>query len=243
MGGRIRTMEICKQALGGRCTRGADECKFAHVTKDGHVTINPDNTVTICRESLSDKCQRETCKFWHPPAHLRDSASAVCDMAKSRMRGGMGGGRHMPAPQYGMGDMGGRPMVSMQGSEMDIRAELQQIQQQEMGLQQQKQQIAQQEQMLMQRKQQLLELLGGGTPQQPPLMQQPAAPPYPQYGEPPVQQYHEPPVPQYREHAPRGGSSVEVCKDFIVGRCTRATCRFSHDEELVRSVKRGRHEQ
>merc|ERR1712166_622937 len=200
MGGRIRTMEICKQALGGRCTRGADECKFAHVTKDGHVTINPDNTVTICRESLSDKCQRETCKFWHPPAHLRDSASAVCDMAKSRMRGGMGG----------------RPMVSMQGSEMDIRAELQQIQQQEMGLQQQKQQIAQQEQMLMQRKQQLSELLGGGTPQQPPLMQQPAAAPYPQYGEPPVQQYHEPaahtyhepaahayhePVPQYREPA------------------------------------------
>ena len=170
----------------------------------------------------------------------------------------MGAGRHMPAPQYGMDDMGGWPM---QGSEMDIRAELQQLQQQELGLQQQKQHIAQQEQMLMQRKQQLLELLSVGTPQQPPLMQQPAVASntsYPQYGEPPVQQYREPAanayhepapyayrepaVPHYREHAPRGGSS-EVCKDFIVGRCTRATCRFSHDEELVRSVKRVRHEQ
>jgi len=73
-------MMVCRQALGGRCERGENACRYAHLK--GHEVVT-DNRVTICHSSLSNKCSRETCKYLHPPPHLLESSKALVDAMKS----------------------------------------------------------------------------------------------------------------------------------------------------------------
>jgi len=81
--------EVCKEFKEGRCMRGEDNCRYAHLK--GHEEQSG-NMVTICRSALGNKCMREFCKFWHPPAHLLVSAKAVVDGAQASGQAAAGWG-------------------------------------------------------------------------------------------------------------------------------------------------------
>ncbi|XP_077954267.1 muscleblind-like protein 2 isoform X3 [Gasterosteus aculeatus] len=62
------TLEVCRQFQRGTCSRGDEECKFAHPPKSCQVE---NGRVIACFDSLKGRCTRENCKYLHPPAHLK----------------------------------------------------------------------------------------------------------------------------------------------------------------------------
>jgi len=68
-----RELQVCRAFKKDKCTY--DACKFAHVQDDGPVLQNSNGTVTICLNSLSDRCtyegkNGELCRYYHPAEHL-----------------------------------------------------------------------------------------------------------------------------------------------------------------------------
>ncbi|CAG05922.1 unnamed protein product, partial [Tetraodon nigroviridis] len=62
------TLEVCRQFQRGNCSRGDEECKFAHPPKSCQVE---NGRVIACFDSLKGRCSRENCKYLHPPSHLK----------------------------------------------------------------------------------------------------------------------------------------------------------------------------
>ncbi|RDD39259.1 Muscleblind-like protein 3 [Trichoplax sp. H2] len=66
---KVDRMEVCRQYRRGTCSRGEDECRYAHPPTN--VVIDKyDNTVTLCMDHIKGKCQRDVCRYFHPPPHL-----------------------------------------------------------------------------------------------------------------------------------------------------------------------------
>jgi len=61
-------IEVCKEFLRGRCSRQESECRFAH--PPDNITVGVENTVTACIDFIKGRCQREPCRYFHPPDHL-----------------------------------------------------------------------------------------------------------------------------------------------------------------------------
>ena len=53
----------------------ADICSYAH--PQDHCPIDTDGLVTVCVDFVKGKCTRETCKYFHPPAHLVGQLKAI----------------------------------------------------------------------------------------------------------------------------------------------------------------------
>jgi muscleblind protein len=64
---RMDRLEVCREFSRGSCRRTELECRYAHPAEHVQVT---DNMVVVCMDSLKGKCGRETCRYFHPPAHL-----------------------------------------------------------------------------------------------------------------------------------------------------------------------------
>uniref|UniRef100_A0A8C4QX45 C3H1-type domain-containing protein n=1 Tax=Eptatretus burgeri TaxID=7764 RepID=A0A8C4QX45_EPTBU len=62
------TVEVCREFQRGTCPRTPEECRYAHPPEGCHVE---NGRVTACFDSLKGRCSRETCKYLHPPAHLK----------------------------------------------------------------------------------------------------------------------------------------------------------------------------
>lgn len=62
--------KVCREFLRGTCARGETDCRFAH-PRDSPMIDTTDNTVTVCMDYIKSRCSRETCKYFHPPAHLQ----------------------------------------------------------------------------------------------------------------------------------------------------------------------------
>uniref|UniRef100_A0A672RED6 Muscleblind like splicing regulator 2 n=1 Tax=Sinocyclocheilus grahami TaxID=75366 RepID=A0A672RED6_SINGR len=62
------TLEVCRQFQRGSCSRRDSECKFAHPPKSCHVD---NGHVIACFDFLKGQCLRESCKYLHPPSHLK----------------------------------------------------------------------------------------------------------------------------------------------------------------------------
>lgn len=60
-------MEICRDFVHGRCTREADECRYAHHSP----TAGEGDYVIVCSDHLRGKCERNFCRYFHAPEHLR----------------------------------------------------------------------------------------------------------------------------------------------------------------------------
>lgn len=62
-------LDICRdfQTEGG-CARG-EQCRFAHTDSS---VVTRDGKVTCCYDFLKDRCYRERCKYFHPPAHIKE---------------------------------------------------------------------------------------------------------------------------------------------------------------------------
>ena len=68
--------QVCREFQRGNCSRGEQECKFAHPNEQTTID-NTDNTVTVCMDYIKGRCTREKCKYFHPPPHLQAKIKAA----------------------------------------------------------------------------------------------------------------------------------------------------------------------
>uniref|UniRef100_A0A3B1K943 Muscleblind like splicing regulator 1 n=1 Tax=Astyanax mexicanus TaxID=7994 RepID=A0A3B1K943_ASTMX len=73
---RTDRLEVCREYQRGNCTRGKNDCRFAHPADSTMIDTN-DNTVTVCMDYIKGRCSREKCKYFHPPAHLQAKIKAA----------------------------------------------------------------------------------------------------------------------------------------------------------------------
>uniref|UniRef100_A0A669E3H4 Muscleblind like splicing regulator 1 n=1 Tax=Oreochromis niloticus TaxID=8128 RepID=A0A669E3H4_ORENI len=73
---RTDRLEVCREYQRGNCTRGENDCRFAHPADSTMIDTN-DNTVTVCMDYIKGRCSREKCKYFHPPAHLQAKIKAT----------------------------------------------------------------------------------------------------------------------------------------------------------------------
>uniref|UniRef100_A0ABI7W4P5 C3H1-type domain-containing protein n=1 Tax=Felis catus TaxID=9685 RepID=A0ABI7W4P5_FELCA len=73
---RSDKLEVCREFQRGNCTRGENDCRYAHPTDVSMIEAS-DNTVTICMDYIKGRCSREKCKYFHPPAHLQAKLRAA----------------------------------------------------------------------------------------------------------------------------------------------------------------------
>uniref|UniRef100_A0A3Q2YNH6 Muscleblind-like splicing regulator 1 n=1 Tax=Hippocampus comes TaxID=109280 RepID=A0A3Q2YNH6_HIPCM len=73
---RTDRLEVCREYQRGNCSRGEDDCRFAHPS-DSTMIDTTDNTVTVCMDYIKGRCSREKCKYFHPPAHLQAKIKAT----------------------------------------------------------------------------------------------------------------------------------------------------------------------
>ncbi|XP_015225773.1 PREDICTED: muscleblind-like protein 1 isoform X3 [Cyprinodon variegatus] len=73
---RTDRLEVCREYQRGNCTRGENDCRFAHPADSTMIDTN-DNTVTVCMDYIKGRCTREKCKYFHPPAHLQAKIKAA----------------------------------------------------------------------------------------------------------------------------------------------------------------------
>ncbi|XP_004860133.1 muscleblind-like protein 3 isoform X3 [Heterocephalus glaber] len=73
---RSDKLEVCREFQRGNCTRGENDCRYAHPTDVSMIEAS-DNTVTICMDYIKGRCSRERCKYFHPPAHLQAKLKAA----------------------------------------------------------------------------------------------------------------------------------------------------------------------
>nr|KAF6435968.1 muscleblind like splicing regulator 3 [Rousettus aegyptiacus] len=72
---RSDKLEVCREFQRGNCTRGENDCRYAHPTDVSMIEAS-DNTVTICMDYIKSRCSREKCKYFHPPPHLQAKLKA-----------------------------------------------------------------------------------------------------------------------------------------------------------------------
>nr|XP_020727832.1 muscleblind-like protein 3 isoform X4 [Odocoileus virginianus texanus] len=73
---RSDKLEVCREFQRGNCTRGENDCRYAHPTDVSMIEAS-DNTVTICMDYIKGRCSREKCRYFHPPAHLQAKLKAA----------------------------------------------------------------------------------------------------------------------------------------------------------------------
>ncbi|XP_058514865.1 muscleblind-like protein 3 isoform X4 [Ochotona princeps] len=73
---RSDKLEVCREFQRGNCTRGENDCRYAHPTDVSMIEVG-DNTVTVCMDYIKGRCSREKCKYFHPPAHLQAKLKAA----------------------------------------------------------------------------------------------------------------------------------------------------------------------
>ncbi|XP_066212571.1 muscleblind-like protein 3 isoform X1 [Saccopteryx leptura] len=73
---RTDKLEVCREFQRGNCTRGENDCRYAHPTDVSMIEAS-DNTVTICMDYIKGRCSREKCKYFHPPPHLQAKLKAA----------------------------------------------------------------------------------------------------------------------------------------------------------------------
>ncbi|XP_076837977.1 muscleblind-like protein 1 isoform X2 [Brachyhypopomus gauderio] len=73
---RTDRLEVCREYQRGNCTRGENDCRFAHPSDSTMIDTN-DNTVTVCMDYIKGRCSRDKCKYFHPPAHLQAKIKAA----------------------------------------------------------------------------------------------------------------------------------------------------------------------
>lgn len=73
---RVFFAQVCREYQRGNCSRGENDCRFAHPADSTMIDTN-DNTVTVCMDYIKGRCSREKCKYFHPPAHLQAKIKAA----------------------------------------------------------------------------------------------------------------------------------------------------------------------
>ena len=61
-------LQVCREFRKNMCTRPARDCRYAHPPE--HISVDSDYTVTVCMDFVKDKCDRPTCRYYHPLPHI-----------------------------------------------------------------------------------------------------------------------------------------------------------------------------
>ncbi|XP_031779027.1 transcriptional regulator of filamentous growth FLO8 isoform X6 [Nasonia vitripennis] len=72
---RTDRLEVCREFQRGACKRGETECRFAHPLET--VQANEDGSVTVCMDAVKGRCNRDPCRYFHPPLHLQAHIKAT----------------------------------------------------------------------------------------------------------------------------------------------------------------------
>ncbi|XP_063985440.1 protein muscleblind isoform X16 [Diachasmimorpha longicaudata] len=72
---RTDRLEVCREFQRGACKRGETECRFAHPLET--VQANEDGSVTVCMDAVKGRCNRDPCRYFHPPLHLQAHIKAA----------------------------------------------------------------------------------------------------------------------------------------------------------------------
>ena len=68
-------LEVCRDyTRDNKCDRGLEQCRFAHPGKN---CVTTNGKVTACYDSMKGRCSRESCKFYHPPDHIKKNIQAL----------------------------------------------------------------------------------------------------------------------------------------------------------------------
>ncbi|XP_030762509.1 muscleblind-like protein 1 isoform X1 [Sitophilus oryzae] len=78
---RSDRLEVCREFQRGACKRAESECRFAHPADA--VTANEDGTVTVCMDAVKGRCNRDPCRYFHPPLHLQAQIKAAQSRASA----------------------------------------------------------------------------------------------------------------------------------------------------------------
>ncbi|XP_017770558.1 PREDICTED: protein muscleblind isoform X1 [Nicrophorus vespilloides] len=78
---RSDRLEVCREFQRGACKRAESECRFAHPADS--VTANEDGTVTVCMDAVKGRCNRDPCRYFHPPLHLQAQIKAAQSRASA----------------------------------------------------------------------------------------------------------------------------------------------------------------
>ncbi|MBN3322995.1 MBNL3 protein, partial [Atractosteus spatula] len=73
---RTDKLEVCREFQRGNCTRGENDCRYAHPIEAAMID-GSENSVTVCMDYIKGRCSREKCKYFHPPAHLQAKIKAA----------------------------------------------------------------------------------------------------------------------------------------------------------------------
>ncbi|XP_072744929.1 uncharacterized protein [Anoplolepis gracilipes] len=107
---RTDRLEVCREFQRGACKRGETECRFAHPLET--VQANEDGSVTVCMDAVKGRCNRDPCRYFHPPLHLQAHIKAAQSRASIATA-------TMPTSVAGMGalagGMSGVPATAMPG--------------------------------------------------------------------------------------------------------------------------------
>ncbi|CAL8263001.1 unnamed protein product [Lota lota] len=110
----IRTdkLEVCREFQRGNCTRGENDCRYAHPVEAGMVDCS-ENSVIVCMDYIKGRCSRDKCKYFHPPAHLQARIKAAQHQAGQNAASSAS----MPVPQGTMHQLPKRsPMEKSNGA-------------------------------------------------------------------------------------------------------------------------------
>ncbi|XP_051155495.1 uncharacterized protein LOC127278033 isoform X3 [Leptopilina boulardi] len=80
---RTDRLEVCREFQRGACKRGETECRFAHPLET--VQANEDGSVTVCMDAVKGRCNRDPCRYFHPPLHLQAHIKATQSRASIAM--------------------------------------------------------------------------------------------------------------------------------------------------------------
>ncbi|XP_017581163.1 muscleblind-like protein 3 isoform X6 [Pygocentrus nattereri] len=73
---RTDKLEVCREFQRGNCTRGENDCRYAHPMEAAMVD-GSENSVIVCMDYIKGRCSRDKCKYFHPPAHLQARIKAA----------------------------------------------------------------------------------------------------------------------------------------------------------------------
>ena len=85
----LGSLQVCREFQRGTCSRQPSDCRYAHPTEN--VTVDcGDNQVTVCMDYVKNKCTRDSCRYFHPPAHLQSQIKAAQQRANAAPPSGSG---------------------------------------------------------------------------------------------------------------------------------------------------------
>ncbi|XP_072562644.1 muscleblind-like protein 3 [Paramormyrops kingsleyae] len=73
---RMDKLEVCREFQRGNCTRGENDCRYAH-PQEAAMVDGSENSVVVCMDYIKGRCSRDKCKYFHPPAHLQAKIKAA----------------------------------------------------------------------------------------------------------------------------------------------------------------------